>query len=153
MADNYFIVNEDYELGCSDSLMMDVNLGALSPVCFTNVTSNSLKIKGKRAVSSVAIAVTPATGVLKTSLIDGVAVTFVSATGSISGSSKKNTSLMQKLCLADSKITGPTVAAYTGGGSVGDLVVIGTNVTSGATVTDKCKIWFKNAGQAVAKAV
>lgn len=153
MADSYFIVNEDYQLGCADSTMMDVSLSALSPACFTNVKSNSVKVGGKSAIQSVVIAVTPATGVIKTSLIDGSAVTFVSASGSISGSSKKNMSGKQKFCLADSKITGATVAAYAGGGSVGDLIVVGTNVASGVTVTDKCKVWFKDAGQSVVKAV
>ena len=153
MADSYYIVNEDYKLGCADSVMQNVDLSGLSAACFSVVKSNSVKSKNKKAVLSVAINVTAATGVIKTSIIDGSAVTFVSAAGVISGSSKKNTSLKQKFCLADSNITAATVAVYMGNGSIGDLTVIGTNVSSGATVTDKCKVWFKDAGQNVAKAV
>lgn len=153
MADSYFIVNEDYKLGCADSAMQNVDLSGLSVACFSVVKSNSVKSKNKKAVLSVAINVTAATGVIKTSIIDGSAVTFVSAVGVINGTSKNNTSAKQKFCLADSKITAATVAAYMGNGSVGDLTVIGTNASSGATVTDKCKVWFKDAGQNVAKAV
>lgn len=153
MADGYFVVNEDYQLGCADSLMMDVNLGGLSPACFVPVKSNKLKVGGKNTLLMLNIAATAATGVIKTSLIDGVSVTFVSATGTIKGTAKKNTSMKQKLCLADSEISAPTVAAYTGNGSVGDLIVVGVNVASGVTVTDKCKVWFKDAGQTLCKAV
>lgn len=153
MADSYYIANEDFKFGCADSLMMNVDLGSLSPLCLSVVKSNSVKIKGKQAVMSVTITVTPATGMIKTSLIDGSAVTFVSASGVITGSSKKNTSSKQKFLLADSKITAATVAAYLGNGSIGDLVVIGTNAQSGESVTDKCKVWIKDAGQSVVKAV
>ena len=153
MADSYFIVNEDFKLGCADSVMQNVDLSGLSAACLSVVKSNSVKIKNKKAVLSVTITVTAATGFIKTSLIDGSAVTFVSASGVINGTSKKNTSAKQKFCLADSKITPANVSLYMGNGSVGDLVVVGVNASSGAPVTDNCKVWFKDAGQNVAKAV
>lgn len=146
----YYPANEDYELGCADSAMGTVNLSSCSPVCFTAVKATSLKACGKNCLTSLSIAVTPATGMVKTSLIDGASVTFVSASGSISGSSDTKSGNMA-LLLADDQITGATVSAYTGKGSVGTLVVNGVNASSGAPVVDSCKVWIKKAGQTKVK--
>lgn len=149
---NYYVANEDYELGCADSLMADVDLSGCSPACFTLIKTNNVKASGKNCLASIILSVTPATGTIKTSLIDGSAVTFVSATGAINGSSRAKSN-HQSMLLADDTITGATVSTYTGGGSTGTLTVVGTNTQSGATVTDVCNVWIKKAGQKKFKVV
>lgn len=148
---NYYVANEDYDLGCADSAMADVDLSNCLPSCFSVVTTENLKAGGKKCLTNIVINVTVATGMIKTTLIDGSAVTFVSASGVINGSSAQNTSNQQKLILADENINGLTVGSYTGNGSVGTLTVIGVNASSGASVTDVCKVWIKSAGQNVVR--
>lgn len=147
---NLPMVNEDFELGGADSTMMDVDLSVLNQSCFVPVYSTSVKAGGKKVLTSLTITVTPATPI-KTTLVDGAAVTFLSAVGAIQGSSSKGTTTKMSICLADDSISGPTSAAYTGDGSMGDLTVMGVNASSGAPVTDMCKVWFKKAGQDKAK--
>lgn len=140
-----FIANEDYKLKCADSTKQDVSLEGVTPVCFVVQKSANSKINGKGIVHNLVITVTAATGTIKTSLIDGSAVTFKSAAGSINGSSEKVKIDTLPVCLADknaSIMTLPTSKC-----SKGKLTVVGTNASSGATVTDVCDIWFSNAGQ------
>lgn len=147
------LVNEDFEFGCADSTGMEVDLSGLSAeLCFVVNKDSNATSKGKALVKGVTINVTAATGSITTSTIDGSAVTFVSATGTITGNSQKTKGSLSPFCLADEDLLPMQALTYTGDGSMGTLVVTGTNSSSGATVTDNCKIWFKKAGQNVGKA-
>ena len=150
---NYYVANEDFELDCYDSTKVKVDLSGLTSLCYTIKKSSTNKSKKKAIIQNITINVTTATGSIKTSKIDGSAVTFVSATGSIAGSSKKYKTDKLSVCLADDTITPLNIASYTGNGSKGKLTVIGTNSSSGATITDVCDIWIKKAGQNVLKGV
>jgi hypothetical protein len=145
------IVNEDYELGCADSLMADVDLSGLTDACFIPVKATNLSVGGKAVLTSLTITATAATGSITTSLIDGTNIVFVSASGTIQGSATKVTTGEQPVCLADEDITGATAATYTENGSIGTLTVIGSNTSTGAAVTDVCNVWFSSAGQDKAK--
>lgn len=153
MKKGYYVANTDYQLACVDSANVEVDLSGCSPACFFPVPASTLKADGKECLIQIQITITPATGVLKTSLVDGVAVTFNSATGFISGSSSKTSARHTPLLLADSDITPATINSYTGEGSIGTLIVIGTNVETGITVSDFCQVWIKDAGQNVLEVV
>lgn len=147
------LVNEDFEFGCADSTGMEVDLSGLSAeLCFVVNKDSNATSKGKALVKGVTINVTAATGSVTTSLIDGSSITFVSAVGTIMGNSQKTIGTLLPFCLADENLLPAQALAYTGDGSMGTLVVTGTNSSSGATVVDNCKIWFKKAGQNVGKA-
>lgn len=150
---SYYVANEDFELECYDSSKVKVDLSGLSSLCYTIQKSSTNKSKSKAIIHNITINVTTVTGSIKTSKIDGSAVTFVSASGSINGSSEKYKSNKLSVCLADDTITPLNIASYTGKGSKGKLTVVGTNSSSGATVTDICDIWIKKAGQNVLKGV
>lgn len=147
------LVNEDFELGCADSKGVGVDLSGLSAeLCFVINKDSKVTSKGKALIHSITINVSAATGSITTSTIDGSAVTFVSASGTITGNSRKVTGSLSPFCLADEDLLPIQALTYTGAGSIGTLVVTGTNSSSGATVIDNCKIWFKKAGQNVVKA-
>ena len=147
------LVNEDFEFGCADSAGMPVDLSGLSPeVCFAITKSAKDSIKGKALIHSIVITVTATTGSITTSIVDGTNIAFVSAAGSITGNSKKTSGNMQPFCLADSTILPAAAKSYAGDGTIGTLTVVGTNTSTGATVSDVCTIWFKNAGQNVVNA-
>lgn len=150
---SYYAANTDYQLGCVDSAFAEVDLSACSPECFSVVTTPFMKAGGKNCLTQINVAVTPATGSITTSIIDGSAVTFVSATGFITGSSSKASSGHTPLLLADSNITATSISTYSGEGSIGTLIVVGTNTQSGATVSDVCQLWIKDAGQDVVEVV
>lgn len=140
-----FLANEDYKLKCYDSTKVEVSLEGLSPACFTVIKSDKMKINNKGVVTQLIIAATTATGSITTSLIDGSAVTFVSAAGTLVGNTEKNLIDSQPICLADENAT--ILTLETSKCTKGKLTVIGTNTQSGATVTDVCDIWFSDAGQ------
>ena len=140
-----FLANEDYKLKCYDSLKAEVDLSGLSPLCFTVQKSPKMKIDNKSVITSIAIAVTAVTGSIKTSKIDGSAVTFVSASGSLVGNSEKNKIDSMSICLADKNAT--ILNLESSKCTKGKLIVTGTNAQSGATVIDECDIWFSDAGQ------
>ena len=129
------VVNEDYELGCSDSMQADVDLSSCLPSCFTPTYANNVKANGKKTLTALTIAVTAATGSITTSVIDGETITFVSAAGTINGDSQNCDTNGTAFCLGTDQ------------GSTGTLTVVGTNTQSGSTITDVCDIWFEDAGQ------
>ena len=140
-----YLANEDYKLKCYDSAKQEVDLSGLSPLCFIVQDTTKMKINHKKVITGLVITVTAATGIIKTTAIDGSAVTFVSAAGNLVGNTKKNTIAHTPLCLADKNATILNIA--TSECTKGKLTVIGTNAQSGATVTDVCDIWFSDAGQ------
>lgn len=144
-----YLANEDYKLKCYDSSNLEVSLANLSPLCFTVQKSNNMKIDGKSVITGLTILVTTATGSITTSKIDGSAVTFVSASGTLVGSTEKNLVDSLPICLADENATILTLQASKC--TKGQLIVVGTNTQSGATITDICNIWFSDAGQTSTK--
>ena len=144
-----FLANEDYKLKCYDSAKNEVSLSNVTPICFSLQTSPYMKIDGKKVVTGLTITVTTVTGSIRTTAIDGSAVTFVSANGTITGSTEKNFIDSQPICLADENAT--ILNLLNSKCSKGKLTVIGTNTESGATVTDICDIWFSDAGQSNTK--
>ena len=108
-----------------------------------------MKIDYKSVITQIDISATTATGSITTTLIDGSTVTFVSASGSLVGSSEKNKVDSQPICLADENAT--ILNLVTSKCTKGQLIVTGTNTESGATVIDKCDIWFCDAGQSNTK--
>ena len=72
-----FLANEDYKLKCYDSAKNEVSLSNVTPICFSLQTSPYMKIAGKKVVTSLTITVTTVTGSIRTTAIDGSAVTFV----------------------------------------------------------------------------
>lgn len=140
-----FLANEDYKLTCYNSAKTPVSLDNCTPVCFVPQLSPKMKINNKSVVTGLSIAVTTVTGSITTSLIDGSAVTFVSASGTLTGNSEKNKIDNVPICLADKMAT--ILTLETSKCTKGKLTVVGTNTQSGATVTDVCDIWFSDAGQ------
>lgn len=140
-----YFANEDYKLKCADSTKVDVSLENVTPVCFTPLKSADTKINGKSILLGLTITVTAATGSITTSIIDGSNIVFVSAAGTLTGSSEKVKDNSAGICLADENATILTLESSKC--TKGKLTVVGTNSSSGATVTDICDIWFSNAGQ------
>ena len=140
-----FLANEDYKLACYNSAKTPVSLDNCMDVCFIPQLSPKMKIDNKSILTGLDIIVTALNGSITTSIIDGSAVTFVSASGKLTGSSEKNLIDTLPICLADETATILNLA--TSKCTKGKLTVIGTNVSSGATVTDVCDIWFSDAGQ------
>lgn len=140
-----YLANEDYKLKCYDSTKVEVDLSGVSAACFTVQKSPKMKINNKSVVTGIVITVTAVTGSITTSLIDGSAVTFVSASGTLIGNTEKNLIDNVPICLADENATILNIA--TSKCTKGKLTVVGTNTQSGATVTDVCDIWFSDAGQ------
>ena len=140
-----FLANEDYKLKCYDSLKSEVSLEGLTAACFTVIKSDKMKIDNKGVITQIVISASTATGSMTTSLIDGSTVTFVSAAGTLVGSSEKNKIDSQSICLADENAT--ILNLETSKCTKGKLTVVGTNTQSGASVTDICDIWFSDAGQ------
>lgn len=150
---NYYVATPDCVVSGADSAVSFIDLSGLTEQCFNFEISPFLKAGGKDVVTRILINATAATGIVKTTLIDGVTNVFVSAAGEIRGSSKKAKSQGKSLCLADSAIAPGNVAAYMGNGSKGKLTVIGQNSSSGAAVSEICDIWISDAGQVVTKVV
>jgi hypothetical protein len=144
-----YLANESYKLKCYDSTKVEVDLSGLTAACFTVQKSDKMKIDHKSVITGLVINVTPVTGTIKTSLINGTSVTFVSASGTLTGNSEKNKVDNLPICLADENATILTLA--TSKCTKGKLTVVGTNTQSGATVTDICDIWFSDAGQSNTK--
>ena len=140
-----FLANEDYKLKCYDSLKSEVSLEGLTAACFTVIKSDKMKIDNKGVITQIVISASTATGSMTTSLIDGSTVTFVSAAGTLVGSSEKNKIDSQSICLADENAT--ILNLETSKCTKGKLTVVGTITQSGASVTDICDIWFSDAGQ------
>ena len=140
-----YLANEDYKLKCYDSTKVEVDLSCVSAACFTVQKSPKMKFNNKSVVTGIVITVTAVTGSITTSLIDGSAVTFVSASGTLIGNTEKNLIDNVPICLADENATILNIA--TSKCTKGKLTVVGTNTQSGATVTDVCDIWFSDAGQ------
>ena len=140
-----YFANEDYKLKCYDSLKNEVSLSGLTDICFAVQKSEKMKINGKCFLTGLVITVTALTGNITTSVIDGSAVTFVSASATLTGNAQKNTIDLLPLCLADENATILNLA--TSKCTKGKLIVTGTNTQSGATVIDECDIWFSDAGQ------
>lgn len=140
-----YLANEDYKLKCYDSTKVEVDLSGVSAACFTVQKSPKMKFNNKSVVTGIVITVTAVTGSITTSLIDGSAVTFVSASGTLIGNTEKNLIDNVPICLADENATILNIA--TSKCTKGKLTVVGTNTQSGATVTDVCDIWFSDAGQ------
>ena len=140
-----FFANEDYKLKCYDSTKQEVSLSGLSPACFVAQKAAKLKANNKNVLTQLSITVTPATGTIKTSLIDGSSVTFVSASGTLIGNSQKNLINSLPICLADENATILTLEASKC--TKGKLVVNGVTKSSPPTaVVDVCDIWFSDAG-------
>lgn len=144
-----YLANEDYKLKCYDSTKQEVSLNGLTAACFNVIKSNKMKIDNKSVVTGLVITATTVTGTIKTSIINGTSVTFVSASATLNGSSEKNKIDTLPICLADPNATILTLANSKC--TKGKLTVVGTNVQSGATVTDVCDIWFSDAGQSKVK--
>ena len=140
-----YLANEDYKLKCYDSTKVEVDLSGVSAACFTVQKSPKMKFNNKSVVTGIVITVTAVTGSITTSLIDGSAVTFVSASGTLIGNTEKNLIDNVPICLAVENATILNIA--TSKCTKGKLTVVGTNTQSGATVTDVCDIWFSDAGQ------
>ena len=140
-----YLANEDYKLNWYDSTTVEVDLSGVSAACFTVQKSPKMKFNNKSVVTGIVITVTAVTGSITTSLIDGSAVTFVSASGTLIGNTEKNLIDNVPICLADENATILNIA--TSKCTKGKLTVVGTNTQSGATVTDVCDIWFSDAGQ------
>ena len=140
-----YLANEDYKLKCYDSLKQEVDLSGVTEVCYIVQKSPKMKIDNKSVVTSINIVVTALTGLITTSLIDGSTVTFVSASGTLTGNSQENKIDGVPICLADENATILTI--NTSKCTKGQLTVIGSNTQSGATITDVCDIWISDAGQ------
>ncbi|WP_407432513.1 hypothetical protein [Methanobrevibacter sp.] len=140
-----YLANEDYKLTCYDSLKQEVDLSGVTEVCYIVQKSPKMKRDNKSVVTSINIVVTALTGLITTSLIDGSTVTFVSASGTLTGNSQKNKIDGVPICLADENATILTI--NTSKCTKGKLTVIGSNTQSGATITDVCDIWISDAGQ------
>ena len=141
-----YFANEDYKLKCYDSLKVEVDLSAVTDVCFVPQLAAKMKANNKSVLTGLTIAVTTVTGSITTSKIDGSSVAFVSASATLVGNSEKNTIDSLPICLADENAT--ILTLETSKCTKWKLIVNGQQTsTPFEPVVDICDIWFSDAGQ------